>query len=107
MLAAAATVVNIVKGGFAPRVCAAPLLAKAGVGGKEAEGRRACVKSNTIVSSWQREEDGGLLLRFDVPSAVKEARVLEAHCGLGFARFGVLVTRKRLSQFWCGHVGWA
>ncbi len=36
VLAAAATAVNVVKKGSVPRVCVSPLLAKAGVDGKEA-----------------------------------------------------------------------
>ncbi len=57
MLASAATTVIVVKESSAPRVCAAPLLDKTGVDGKEAEGRAACVEGNTIVNSQRREED--------------------------------------------------
>ncbi len=65
MLEAAATAVSVVKEDSALRMCAAPLLAKAGV---EVEGRAACIKSNTIVNSRRREEDRCLLLHFDVPT---------------------------------------
>ncbi len=56
VLAAAATTVSAVKDGFVPHMRAAPLLAKVGMDGKEVEGQAACVESNTIVNSWQRED---------------------------------------------------
>ncbi len=65
----------------------------------EAEGRTARVESYNIVNSRRREEDGGLMLHFDVPSAVKEARVLEARNGRLFGRFGVRMTPERLTRF--------
>ncbi|XP_063868718.1 uncharacterized protein LOC135104907 [Scylla paramamosain] len=43
LLVAAATTVSVVKEGSVPRVCVTPLLAKAGVDSKEAEGRAGCV----------------------------------------------------------------
>ncbi len=43
------------------------------------------------------------MLHFDVPSSIKEARMLEARSGLVFARFGVRINRERLALFyWSG-----
>ncbi len=62
MLAAASTVVSVSKEGSTSRVCATPLLAKAGVDGKESEGRALLAGDKNILNIQQREEKGGLLL---------------------------------------------
>ncbi len=90
LLVAAATAVSVVKEGSVPRVCVTPLLAKAGVDSKEAEGRPGCVESSNIVNNRRREEDRCLLLHYDVSSAIKEVRVLKARSGLIFRRLRVI-----------------
>ncbi len=81
MLAAAATVVSVSKEGSVPHVCVAPLLVKAGVDDEEVMGWGEFVESNYVMNSWRIEEDACLILHFDVPSAVKKIRVLEARSG--------------------------
>ncbi len=67
--------------------------------GKKVKGQGEFVESNYVMNTQRRKEGRSLLLHFDVSSAIKEARVLEARSGRVFGRFEIQMIRERLSRY--------